>query len=115
MKSAERQVNVLDGVGLINGPYVHGPKARYSTAHSTVSSGFSTVFVSVSPDLVIYDFFQPWAPRLAASLLHIPSVEFITTGADGFPFLQIRCGEKVNPVFFDSSPGTYGTRKRLPS
>ncbi|CAI0414401.1 unnamed protein product [Linum tenue] len=44
-------------------------------------SAFSTVFVSVSPDLVIYDFFEPWAPRLAASLLHIQFVEFITTSA----------------------------------
>ncbi|CAL1374060.1 unnamed protein product [Linum trigynum] len=51
------------------------------SAFDNSTSAFSTILVSVSPDLVIYDFLQPWAPSLAASLLHIPSVEFITTSA----------------------------------
>ncbi|BFG21105.1 hypothetical protein CerSpe_073790 [Prunus speciosa] len=40
----------------------------------------STILTTLKPDLLIYDFLQPWAPSLA-SLQNIPSVEFITTNA----------------------------------
>ncbi|GFP81919.1 beta-d-glucosyl crocetin beta-1 6-glucosyltransferase [Phtheirospermum japonicum] len=44
------------------------------------SPSFSEIINSVKPDLLIYDFFQPWAPKLA-SLENIPSVLFSTSGA----------------------------------
>ncbi|BBG96983.1 UDP-Glycosyltransferase superfamily protein [Prunus dulcis] len=44
------------------------------------SNNFSTILTALKPDLLIYDFLQPWAPSLA-SLQNIPSVEFITTSA----------------------------------
>ncbi|PKU87260.1 Cyanidin-3-O-glucoside 2-O-glucuronosyltransferase [Dendrobium catenatum] len=45
------------------------------TAFDQSSSSFSSLLVSLSPHLLIYDFIQPWAP-LAASRLHIPSILF---------------------------------------
>lgn len=44
------------------------------------SSSFSDIFNNLKPDLVIYDFFQPWVPKLASSQ-GIPSVYFATSGA----------------------------------
>ncbi|PQM39589.1 beta-D-glucosyl crocetin beta-1 6-glucosyltransferase-like [Prunus yedoensis var. nudiflora] len=44
------------------------------------SKNFSTILTTLKPDLLIYDFLQPWAPSLA-SLQNIPSVEFITTNS----------------------------------
>ncbi|CAN1136176.1 Beta-D-glucosyl crocetin beta-1,6-glucosyltransferase [Linum perenne] len=37
------------------------------------SSDFSQILMNLSPDLLISDFFQPWAPKLALSLLKIPT------------------------------------------
>ncbi|CAN0908753.1 UDP-glucosyltransferase 29 [Linum grandiflorum] len=45
------------------------------------SSDFSQILTKLSPDLLICDFLQPWAPKLALSLLKIPSVCFMTTPA----------------------------------
>ncbi|KAL0305020.1 UNVERIFIED_CONTAM: UDP-glucosyltransferase 29, partial [Sesamum angustifolium] len=36
-------------------------------AFQTSSFSFSDILNSVNPDLLIYDFFQPWAPKLASS------------------------------------------------
>ncbi|KAK4477890.1 hypothetical protein RD792_017155 [Penstemon davidsonii] len=44
------------------------------------SSSFKDIINSLKPDLLIYDFFQPWAPKIALSK-GIPSVNFTTTGA----------------------------------
>ncbi|KAG8391571.1 hypothetical protein BUALT_Bualt01G0201400 [Buddleja alternifolia] len=41
---------------------------------------FSNILASVKPDLLVYDFLQPWAP-LIASRYHIPAVEFITSSS----------------------------------
>ncbi|KAK6162581.1 hypothetical protein DH2020_002422 [Rehmannia glutinosa] len=41
---------------------------------------FSTILQSIKPDLLIYDFLQPWAP-LIASQHKIPAVEFITSSS----------------------------------
>ncbi|KAL7107997.1 hypothetical protein ACP275_06G088300 [Erythranthe tilingii] len=41
---------------------------------------FSTLLKTLKPDLVLYDFLQPWAPEEAA-LQNIPAVLFFTTGA----------------------------------
>ncbi|XP_073313596.1 beta-D-glucosyl crocetin beta-1,6-glucosyltransferase-like [Primulina huaijiensis] len=41
---------------------------------------FSRILRAIRPDLLIYDFLQPWAP-LAAAAIKIPAVEFITSSA----------------------------------
>ncbi|KAI3469432.1 hypothetical protein Pfo_026095 [Paulownia fortunei] len=51
------------------------------------SSSFSDIMNSVKPDLLIYDFFQPWAPKLASSK-GIPSVYFSTSGTTPFAFFH---------------------------
>ncbi|CAN1747777.1 UDP-glucosyltransferase 29 [Linum perenne] len=49
-------------------------------AFDASAPGFESILRSLSPDLLIYDFLQPWAPQLAASL-EIPAVEFICSSA----------------------------------
>ncbi|KAK4477913.1 hypothetical protein RD792_017178 [Penstemon davidsonii] len=49
------------------------------------SSSFKDIINSLKPDLLIYDFFQPWAPKIALSK-GIPSVNFTTTGATACSF-----------------------------
>ncbi|PIN03967.1 UDP-glucuronosyl and UDP-glucosyl transferase [Handroanthus impetiginosus] len=49
------------------------------------SSSFSDILSSINPDLLIYDMFQPWAPKIASSK-GIPSVYFATSGAAPFSF-----------------------------
>ncbi|XP_047321001.1 UDP-glucosyltransferase 29-like [Impatiens glandulifera] len=49
-------------------------------AFSMVIPSFSQTLKTLNPDLVLYDVFQPWASKLAASL-SIPAVEFNTTCA----------------------------------
>ncbi|KAK4405618.1 UDP-glucosyltransferase 29, partial [Sesamum angolense] len=49
------------------------------------SSSFSEILNALKPDLLIYDFFQPWAAKLALSQ-GIPSVYFATSGAAPFSF-----------------------------
>ncbi|KAF3619530.1 Beta-D-glucosyl crocetin beta-1,6-glucosyltransferase [Capsicum annuum] len=41
---------------------------------------FFHILSTLKPDLVVYDFLQPWVPTMAASL-NIPSVLFLTPGA----------------------------------
>ncbi|KAF3445348.1 hypothetical protein FNV43_RR10524 [Rhamnella rubrinervis] len=43
-------------------------------------SNFANILSTIKPDLLIYDFLQPWAPQLASSM-NIPAVNFISTGA----------------------------------
>ncbi|GFS43020.1 UDP-glucosyl transferase 72E1 [Actinidia rufa] len=76
------------------------------------SSSFSNILQTLRPDLVIYDFLQPWAPTIASSY-NIPAVEFITTGVAAtsfsihtfrkrgleypFPEIQPRAGLRPEP------------------
>ncbi|XP_028551121.1 flavanone 7-O-glucoside 2''-O-beta-L-rhamnosyltransferase-like [Dendrobium catenatum] len=55
------------------------------TAFDQSSSSFSSLLVSLSPHLLIYDFIQPWAP-LAASRLHIPSILFLPIASSASSF-----------------------------
>ncbi|GFP81917.1 beta-d-glucosyl crocetin beta-1 6-glucosyltransferase [Phtheirospermum japonicum] len=55
-------------------------KAFQMSSHS-----FSEILNSVKPDLLIYDFFQPWAPKLASSK-NISSILFSTSGAAPLSF-----------------------------
>ncbi|KAK9149888.1 hypothetical protein Scep_008645 [Stephania cephalantha] len=41
---------------------------------------FSQILTTLHPDVLIYDFLQPWASTIA-SLLNIPAIHFLTTGA----------------------------------
>lgn len=54
-------------------------------AFQQTPSAFSEIMKSVSPDLLIYDYFQPWAAKQARSL-GIPSVYFATAGAAPFSY-----------------------------
>ncbi|KAA8534524.1 hypothetical protein F0562_032041 [Nyssa sinensis] len=49
-------------------------------AYEMASPSFADILKNLNPDLVIYDFNQPWAPAIASSL-KIPSVQFLTCGA----------------------------------
>ncbi|GAB4855077.1 hypothetical protein Ancab_023660 [Ancistrocladus abbreviatus] len=68
----------------------------------SANPNFSDILRTLRPNLVIYDFLQPWAPALAASF-DIPAIEFLTINAcmtyfsnnflrdygAGFPFSEI--------------------------
>ncbi|CAN1190042.1 UDP-glucosyltransferase 29 [Linum perenne] len=61
-------------------------------ALNMATSDFSQILTKLSPDLLIYDFFQPWAPKLALSLLKIPIVLFMTNAAfsTAVPFTSMK-------------------------
>ncbi|KAI8030507.1 Beta-D-glucosyl crocetin beta-1,6-glucosyltransferase [Camellia lanceoleosa] len=50
------------------------------TAFEMAIPSFTNILKTLSPDLLIYDFNQPWAPTIASSY-NIPAVDFIPTGA----------------------------------
>ncbi|CAL9005671.1 unnamed protein product [Prunus brigantina] len=97
-------------------------RSTLKRAFDMSSNNFSTILTALKPDLLIYDFLQPWAPSLA-SLQNIPSVEFITTSAaltsfsvhhlrnpsDKFPFPSIYLrdyeAKKFNNLLESSSNG----------
>ncbi|XP_015170358.1 beta-D-glucosyl crocetin beta-1,6-glucosyltransferase-like [Solanum tuberosum] len=72
------------------------------TAFENASPNFSKILQTLNPDLVIYDYNQPWAADSASSV-SIPAVQFLTFGAavvslaihmsedteDKFPFPEI--------------------------
>ncbi|KAL0388741.1 UNVERIFIED_CONTAM: UDP-glucosyltransferase 29 [Sesamum radiatum] len=62
------------------------------------SSSFSKIMNSVNPDLLIYDFFQPWAPKLASSN-GIPSVFFSSASATLFAFYHHLYTEGASSTF----------------
>ncbi|KAI3947490.1 hypothetical protein MKX01_028395 [Papaver californicum] len=41
---------------------------------------FRDILSTINPDLLVYDFIQPWAPTLASEL-NIPAIQLLTTGA----------------------------------
>ncbi|XP_022861837.1 beta-D-glucosyl crocetin beta-1,6-glucosyltransferase-like [Olea europaea var. sylvestris] len=51
------------------------------------SSSFSSIISNLKPDLLIYDGFQPWAPKLASSQ-GIPAVLFSISGATQLSFFH---------------------------
>ncbi|XP_057773758.1 UDP-glucosyltransferase 29-like [Salvia miltiorrhiza] len=51
------------------------------------TSSFSQILQTLNPDLLIFDVFQPWAPKLASSM-GIPSVYFSTSGASSISYLH---------------------------
>ncbi|KAL0388742.1 UNVERIFIED_CONTAM: UDP-glucosyltransferase 29 [Sesamum radiatum] len=67
-------------------------------AFQTSSFSFSDIMNSVNPDLLIYDFFQPWAPKLASSK-GIPSVFFSCAGVTPFAFYHHLYTEGASSTF----------------
>nr|AFJ53038.1 UDP-glycosyltransferase 1 [Linum usitatissimum] len=65
------------------------------------SSDFSQILTTLSPDLLICDFFQPWASKLAFSLLKIPTVLFMTIAAIStvVPFTSMKSSGKFDCLF----------------
>ncbi|KAJ8545862.1 hypothetical protein K7X08_018445 [Anisodus acutangulus] len=49
-------------------------------AFDLASPDFTLILKTLKPDLLIYDFLQPWAPKAAAEL-KIPAVEFISSSS----------------------------------
>nr|XP_019068311.1 beta-D-glucosyl crocetin beta-1,6-glucosyltransferase-like [Solanum lycopersicum] len=49
-------------------------------AFDLASPDFALILKTLKPDLLIYDFLQPWAPKAAAEL-KIPAVEFISSSS----------------------------------
>ncbi|KAG5533961.1 hypothetical protein RHGRI_027974 [Rhododendron griersonianum] len=56
-------------------------------AFDSVQEDFSKLLQKLEPDLLIYDFLQPWAPDLASSY-NIPAVDFITSSATMTAYMQ---------------------------
>ncbi|XP_059628413.1 UDP-glucosyltransferase 29-like [Cornus florida] len=54
-------------------------------AFEMASPTFSNIIHTLNPDLVIYDYNQPWAAAIAASL-NVPAVQFLTTAASMVSF-----------------------------
>ncbi|CAI0410612.1 unnamed protein product [Linum tenue] len=65
------------------------------------SSEFADILARLSPDLLITDFFQPWAPELALSTLKIPTVLFMTNAAfsTALPFTAMKNSGRFDGVF----------------
>ncbi|KAI3837316.1 hypothetical protein MKW92_020561 [Papaver armeniacum] len=68
-------------------PHYHTTKSLPSHLMPTLkkafdlsSPSFNEILSTIKPDLLVYDFIQPWAPTLA-SHLNIPAVQLLTTGA----------------------------------
>ncbi|KAG6680352.1 hypothetical protein I3842_13G037300 [Carya illinoinensis] len=84
-------------------------------AFDMASSTFSSILKTLDPDLLIYDFLQPWAPEIASSL-NIPAVNFFCSGAATisfvfnamknpgveFPFPEIQLHDYMKARFVDS-------------
>lgn len=60
-------------------------KSTLMYSFQNAKSSFSNIIKALSPDLLIYDGFQSWAPALAAAD-NIPSVYFVTSGAATMSF-----------------------------
>ncbi|KAF8008985.1 hypothetical protein BT93_J0081 [Corymbia citriodora subsp. variegata] len=67
------------------------------------SPGFADILKLLDPDLVVYDFLQPWAPAIASSL-GIPAVEFLCSSAAMSAF-SIHANRKPGEKF--PYPGIY--------
>ncbi|KAL7147134.1 hypothetical protein ABFS83_06G087700 [Erythranthe nasuta] len=67
---------------------------------------FSTLLKTLKPDLVVYDFLQPWAPEEAA-LQNIPAVLFFTTGAATSSLLLYHWFREPGSEYNYPFPGIY--------
>ncbi|XP_058182569.1 UDP-glucosyltransferase 29-like [Rhododendron vialii] len=85
-------------------------------AFDSASPDFSKLVQTLRPDLVIYDFLQPWAPTIASEY-NIPAVEFVTTGAAVVSFFSFLAFKKpdVELPFPELQPLLGSFRNALPS
>ncbi|OVA05952.1 UDP-glucuronosyl/UDP-glucosyltransferase [Macleaya cordata] len=67
-------------------------------AFDMASPSFSNLLRSLNPNLLIYDFLQPWAP-LVASSQNIPAIQFLTLGAASSSYYYQMC-KNLAPVEF---------------
>ncbi|XP_047952548.1 UDP-glucosyltransferase 29-like [Salvia hispanica] len=75
-------------------PHLHSPRNLPSHLIPTLmktfqesSSSFSDIMDSLKPDLVLFDVYQPWAPKIASSK-GVPCVHFSTPGATVLSYLH---------------------------
>nr|AFJ53040.1 UDP-glycosyltransferase 1 [Linum usitatissimum] len=70
-------------------------------AMDMASGEFFQILTKLSPDLLICDFLQPWAPKLALSLLKIPTVCFMTSPAIVYDlaFTSMNASPQFNGAF----------------
>ncbi|XP_010034308.3 beta-D-glucosyl crocetin beta-1,6-glucosyltransferase [Eucalyptus grandis] len=91
-------------------------------AFDMASPGFSNIIKKLNPNLIVYDFLQPWAPEIAR-LHNVPAVNFWSVGAgmvsfffhavqnvgEGFPFEAVRLHDyeqwKFDRLFENSAGG----------
>ncbi|XP_057981115.1 UDP-glucosyltransferase 29-like [Malania oleifera] len=64
----------------------HHLMSHLKMAFDMSTPSLTTILRTLKPDLLIYDFLQPWAPA-AASIYNIPSVLFLTTAAAPISFV----------------------------
>ncbi|KAI3427721.1 Glycosyltransferase [Psidium guajava] len=70
-------------------------------AFDMAGPGFSDIVKRIGPDLLLYDFLQPWAPEVAKS--HgVPAVLFISTGAGPFSFMLHVLNNTCNEFPFEA-------------
>lgn len=91
-------------------------------AFDMASPGFSNIIKKLNPNLIVYDFLQPWAPEIAR-LHNVPAVNFWSVGAgmvsfffhaaqnvgEEFPFEAVRLHDyeqwKIDRLFENSAGG----------
>ncbi|KAJ7954483.1 Glycosyltransferase [Quillaja saponaria] len=92
-------------------------------AFDMASPDFSNILKTVKPDVLIYDFLQPWVPALAFSQ-NIPAINFMTMGAtmvsyvlhlmkkpdDEFPFQEIHLPDYNKSKFIQVDDQTYTSK-----
>ncbi|PIA57057.1 hypothetical protein AQUCO_00600056v1 [Aquilegia coerulea] len=88
-------------------PHNHTTKSLPSHLMSTLKqafdmaeSSFSNLLRVLKPDLLIYDYIQPWAPA-AASRENIPAIHFLLNSAASFSYFCDMC---KNPSVIDQFP-----------
>ncbi|XP_057771973.1 UDP-glucosyltransferase 29-like [Salvia miltiorrhiza] len=74
---------------------------RLREALHASQAAFSAILASLSPSMLIFDFFQPWAADAAAAL-NIPAVHFATTGAAAYSFYYHNFTRKGSPFPHDA-------------
>ncbi|XP_071940038.1 beta-D-glucosyl crocetin beta-1,6-glucosyltransferase-like [Coffea arabica] len=88
------------------------PSHLNQTLHHAFNLGktnFQNILNTLKPDLLIYDMFQPWASELA-SLIHVPSVLFLVTGAASWSWVYFH-----HLAFSKGFPGVNETSYLFPA
>ncbi|KAK9141472.1 hypothetical protein Syun_010872 [Stephania yunnanensis] len=68
------------------------------TAFDMAELSFSHILRTLNPDLLVYDFIQPWAPTVASSL-NITAIHFLTGSAVASDYMYQLCKSPENVVF----------------